>query len=254
MGVFAGGTTIKRAVPDPQTDHSLPFSGALSWKTIASKGALAGTTGVECALTTGDQWDQINGSRTAFFTNDVDITILGNFAHTTTKNRIDNVRADHTTMVGGTLSQTMLGTHNQLNIGPRNNTLLSNQTISHTSPAQHTTPVDWVQVFARYLSSEWYSWKFGLTKLDTFVASMGVYGASAGVYGFKCDAGLVKGDLFRAKFDQKDISAKFHTISQKVKLFAGKMIVTAALIGILRFGTPFKPNALPAPTPITPFD
>ncbi len=60
MGVFAASTKITRAVADPGTDDTLPSPGALSWGGITGVSALAGTTGADAKLVTGDRWQQVS--------------------------------------------------------------------------------------------------------------------------------------------------------------------------------------------------
>lgn len=57
-----------------------------------------------------------------------------------------------------------------------------------------------------------------------------------------------------AELDLKTWRVNIAATSTKIRAHSTRLIVTAILIGVLSLGTPFKPNALPRPSPITPFD
>ena len=75
MGVFDNSTKIGVRVQDPGTDRSLTPSGALSYPSINTPGALAGTTGIDCKLVHGDRWQQILGNMTENYAGNVNTNI-----------------------------------------------------------------------------------------------------------------------------------------------------------------------------------
>jgi hypothetical protein len=86
------------------------------------------------------------------------------------------------------------------------------------------------------------------------VAKVDVCTTATTINGSKFDLSMWKGDISVFRLDAKAIDLKIAAIKTSVRTASAKLLVTGALIAVLRFGTPFKPNALPAPTCITPFD
>ncbi|MGO4212670.1 hypothetical protein AB4043_17825 [Terriglobus sp. YAF25] len=86
------------------------------------------------------------------------------------------------------------------------------------------------------------------------IAKLDVCTTATTINGAKFDLSMWKGDISVFRMDTKAIDVKIAAIKTAIRLTSAKLMVTGALIAMLRFGTPFKPNALPAPTPITPFD
>jgi hypothetical protein len=128
MGVFDGATKVKRAVPDPETDHTLPPGGALSWGAVPSAGGLAGTTGADCKLVHGDRWQEIDGSMTENFKNDVKTRIIQDEKHAVLGNQVLSVI--------GNVTATIHGATTTLNSGPVDRTYVSD-TIEQFSSAHH---------------------------------------------------------------------------------------------------------------------
>jgi hypothetical protein len=104
MGVFDGQTKIGRRVVDPLTDKKLPLSGALSWGSITTTTALAGTTGLDCKLVHGDRWQEIGGKMTEHYTDNVKSTFDQNW----------------TILVSGIMSLTVVKGYNESQQGPVN--------------------------------------------------------------------------------------------------------------------------------------
>ena len=87
---------------------------------------------------------------------------------------------------------------------------------------------------------------YDVMKLDIATSAVAINGA-------KLNLNVWKMDIFVFRLHEAT-DLKIATIRTAVRLASTKLVVTAALVGVLKFGTPFKPNAIPAPTPITPFD
>lgn len=130
--VFAGEIIVPRAVADPGTDHSLPPSGSLSYGSITSLTALAGTDGVNTSLITGDKWQQLNGQHTENVSENHLLTIQGN--------RQEMISGDHTHTIVGNTNATHIGTHNQTNISPRNDTFAHTRTEVHSEEEHQQQP------------------------------------------------------------------------------------------------------------------
>jgi Gp5 C-terminal repeat (3 copies) len=248
MGVFSAQTKVGRAVADPKSDRVLPPSGALTFSAIATPAALAGTVGVDCKLVHGDRWQQITGSVTEFVSGSVLTNILQNHTLNVTGNRTKQVTGNHTETICGVCNESMLGPHMQTNVGPRNNTLVAPRTESHSATSQHTQPANFIRVIQQKVHWETFTYKSGMVKLDVFATAIGLFGI------LKMDATPIKLEISGISLKNREILVKIQKVTQDIKIAGAKMLVTGALIGLLRFGTPFKPNALPAPTPITPFD
>jgi hypothetical protein len=125
MAIFSGSTKTKRAVADPETDDTLPSSGALSWGGITGESAVAGTTGADCKLVNGDRWQQISGNHTENIDIDLQSTVSGNQVHTVTGNETIQIAGNATRDIIGNLTTSIIGAEIRSNIGVQNYTYVA---------------------------------------------------------------------------------------------------------------------------------
>jgi hypothetical protein len=138
MSVFDGSVKTGRRVKDPGTDKTLSSPGALSWGGITGATALAGTTGVDAKLVTGDRWQQISGTQTENIATDLKTTVTGNQTHTVQGNQTISVSQDHKETVGGICNQTVVGAQIMTNYDVRTETRMITHTQTHGD-------LNWVQ-------------------------------------------------------------------------------------------------------------
>lgn len=151
-------------------------------------------------------------------------------------------------IVGKSSQITYFGPYTQLNGSTRSEHFTGKTTRNYESNLSETHPESWLQYFMdcfhRYdLRVQLYD----VMKLDVCTSAISINGA-------KFDLNMWKGDISVFRLDTKAIDLKIAAIKTSIRTASAKLLVTGALIAVLRFGTPFKPNALPAPTCITPFD
>ncbi len=202
MSVFDGKVKIGRAVADPETDHALPPSGALSFGAIKSATALSGTNGVDASLITGNKWQQLNGKHTENVTMDHLLTIMGN--------RKETVTGNHTGTIVGTTNQTQVGVHNETNVAARNNTYVQPLNETHSQPhniSQPTTLQRFEETVSEYFkqhwtNSLWYGTLYG-TKIDL------VPGLNLAYSTLKTEGGAIKTQTLLMKAKSTALDAKF---------------------------------------------
>jgi hypothetical protein len=158
MAVFDKIVKIKRAVPDPQKDQTLPQLGALNLKSITSVTALAGTTGVDACLIQGNKWQQLNGQHTENVSQDHLLTILGN--------RQEMVAGNHTHTIVGNTNATHVGVHNHTNISPRNDTFVHTRTEMHSEQECQQQPTGRTESTANETTSTQNEQHFQLLKME----------------------------------------------------------------------------------------
>ncbi|MEW6366066.1 MAG: hypothetical protein AB1714_15660 [Acidobacteriota bacterium] len=146
MAVFDKSTKIGRRVADPITDDTLPSSGSLSWGSITSDAALAGTTGVDCKLVHGDRWQQIDGNLTENINKDVRTTILCNHNHTVIQNQTNSITGNQNETVTGNRTGTITGSENQTNIGTRNCVQVAPVSRLNSAPDQQQEPTTKIRI------------------------------------------------------------------------------------------------------------
>jgi hypothetical protein len=123
MGVFDAKSKTKREVSDPGNDKKLPTSGALSWGSIKTPGALSGTTGASCELVSGDRWHQTTGKHFE--------QTAESHKHIVGGDQTVTIAGDHKQVICGTCSQNMIGPHLVTNMNARNETRLGAVTRVH---------------------------------------------------------------------------------------------------------------------------
>ncbi len=134
MSVFDGSIKTARAVPDPGTDHQLPSSGCLSYGSIKSTSALAGTSGVNVALVTGNSDYQLIGNLLEHVSMNMTLQVDGNLKGTVAGNSV--------TTVVGTTSDTRIGNHQHVNVAPRTDIFNHTRTELHSQPEQVKQPTE----------------------------------------------------------------------------------------------------------------
>lgn len=183
-------------------------------------------------------------------------TLTGSSTNKTTVNVMDTIQGNHIYTlqqnlkhtVQGNTTESKLGQHFHSNVGQRTDTFVGPVNRNFQSPTTEKHPESWFQQFTNTFQEKHNNHTYGLTKID--------------LYGFVFSADFSKVALDATKMDLVGVQFKtspmmvVDLIAMKHKLYLAtcKFIVTGLLIGMLELGTPVKPNALPRPTIITPFD
>ena len=130
MSVFTAAVVIKRAVPDPLKDHTLPPPGALSWGSITTPAALPPTIGQNVQLVQGDCWQEIRGNVTQDVSLDVKTLVKGNVDTDILMNQTETVGLTNSLerdgepyyfFNSGPLDTTTLGTESTQNASSQSN-------------------------------------------------------------------------------------------------------------------------------------
>lgn len=137
MAVFAADVQTPLAVPDPQTDYKLPTPGMLSYGAITGTGALAGTTGHDTLLLTGDRDRQMNGNESTRITEDRTHTVSGNQQKQIAGNKNENVIGNFAQQTIGNLHRTIVGATNDLHNGVHTLAHKANQLIQEPVNYMH---------------------------------------------------------------------------------------------------------------------
>jgi hypothetical protein len=135
-------------------DSKTPALGSLDLKSIASPTALKGTTGIDCSLVHGDEWNQIEGNLTANILKNCTVVVNLNEKYTINKNLIYRVN--------GTTNDTRVGVHNQTNIAPRNDIFTHTLSETHHQPEhreQKTEDHNFVTSLIEFKEKH-YEWKW----------------------------------------------------------------------------------------------
>ncbi len=132
MSVFAGDVQTPLAVPDPKSDYKLPVPSQLNYGGITGTGALAGTTGHDTLLLTGDRDRQMNGNESTRISMDRSHTVSGNQKKQISGNKNEDV-------TGNFLQQT-IGNQHRTVIGATNELFTATHTIAHKDPQKMEQP------------------------------------------------------------------------------------------------------------------
>ncbi len=114
MAIFSGDVQTPLAVPDPKTDYKMPIPGQLSYGAITGVGALAGTTGHDTLLLTGDRDRQMNGNESTRIALDRSHTVTGNQKKQIAGNKDENIVGNFVHQTIGNLHRTIVGATNDL--------------------------------------------------------------------------------------------------------------------------------------------
>lgn len=137
MAVFSGDVQTPLATADPKTDYKLPTPGQLSYGAITGVGALAGTTGHDTLLLTGDRDRQMNGNESTRITQDRTHTVSGNQQKQIAGNKNENVVGNFAQQTIGNLHRTIIGTTNDLHNGVHTLAHKANQLIQEPVSYMH---------------------------------------------------------------------------------------------------------------------
>lgn len=202
------------------------------------------------------EWDEVTGNISRGIKGNLFYDQQGNITSFLSGTLDETIGGDHCYYLIGNLDWTVVqtskityfGAYTQLNANTRSEHFTGKTTRNYESDLSETHPESWLQYFMdcfhRYdLRVQLYD----IAKIDVCTSAISINGA-------KFDLNMWKGDISVFRLDTKAIDLKIAAIKTSIRTASAKLLVTGALIAVLRFGTPFKPNALPAPTIITPFD
>lgn len=136
MAIFSGDVQTPLAVPDPLSDYKMPVPGQLSYSAITGVGALAGTTGHDTLLLTGDRDRQMNGNESTRISQDRTHTIQGNQQKQIVGNKNEGVVGNFAQQTIGNLHRTIVGATNDLHTGVH--------TLAHKANQLIQEPVDYM--------------------------------------------------------------------------------------------------------------
>lgn len=201
------------------------------------------------------QQDLVTGNVRRHVTGDYFYRLTGNSASVTTGNENEEIlgnrnfflKGNLTDQVVGTATQTKFGKHFYHNASERTDTFTGTVTRYYQAQLTEHHPETWLKKIQTAINYEWFAMKSGVEYL-TILAN------ATSFYGIKADFSLLKVDASFRKIDYGGTKTSIHGMVNSVSGYVGRVIATALIIGMLSAGTPFKPNALPRPSPITPFD
>ena len=176
MSVFDAKVKIGRDVSDPDTDHSLPPSGALSYGSIKSTSALAGTNGVDTLLVNGNRDRQMNGNESTRVTQNRLHRIGGNQNKQVAGNRVDTVAGNH--------MHTIMGDTHRAIIGNTNDSYTGGHTVEHKEEQKVQETTTFMHDIKEFLEKhQWhaedyaYAWYFAYVVLNVIGSNTELRGA-----------------------------------------------------------------------------
>jgi hypothetical protein len=195
MPVFDAATQVGRFVSDPGTDKRLPPGGSLSYGSITSPSALAGTLGIDVALVHGDQWDQVEGNRTCNILMNHICTVFQDEVYKVLIDRRTTIAGNYYKTVIGNYNQTIIGIHNVTNISNRNNTYVSPKIEVHTAPKQSQEPTGWWQYIKENTKIYYYqtnivlgaAFNFSVFEVNIALIRLGAFGFDGTATGFQME-------------------------------------------------------------------
>jgi hypothetical protein len=188
---------------------------------------------------TGNLFYKLTGSHYSTITQNEIETVLGNrefYLQGTLKDE-----------VGGTANETKYGKHFYHNACERSDTFTGPVHRFYQAQLDEHHPETWLQKKFNFLHYENFAMKSGLVTITLVASAFTVNPLKVDVVGLKID-------IFKNKMDAGQMKTVITASANKVHLQVRKVVLTAVLVGALYAGTAFKPNALPRPSPITPFD
>jgi hypothetical protein len=199
--------------------------------------------------------DLVTGDVRRSITGNVIYNLTGNLFSTITQNENETVLGDRQFYLKGTLTDQVVGTANETKYGKHFYHNASERTDTFTGPVHRFYqaqldehhPETWLQRKFNFLHYENFAMKSGLVTIT-------LVGSAFTVNPLKVDVVGLKIDIFKNKMDAGQVKTVITESANKVHLQVRKVVLTAVLVGALYAGTAFKPNALPRPSPITPFD
>lgn len=223
MAVFDGQVKTGLRVSDPGTDKRLPGPGSLSYGSMTSEGAIEGVAGVDCLLTHGDVWREIDGTEQRQTWKNHMANILGQETYTVQQMQTIQITGPVTHTINTDLNFTVLGTHNTVNIGPHNASFVAPQSESRQSPKSMEEPVSRME--SRGEKIEWLSGgKFELN-----------YGINAEVNtGMKTEITNLSLEVCSLKGEAEMGHQKSEALSQKMQGLANKVMGVNSEVGARR--------------------
>jgi len=218
----------------PPMGPKIPFSGAppfQEWDEVTGN-VMREIKGNLFYNQTGNMTSYLSGTLDEMIATDNLYTLVGNL----------------TSSVGQTTNLSFYGPYLELNGSTRSESFTGVTTRKYEANLTETHPESWFQDF----KDCFHRYDLRVTFYD--VAKLDVCTTATTINGSKFDVSMWKGDISVFRLDTTEIDLKIKKIKAFIGVTSSKLIVTGALIAVLRFGTPFKPNALPTPTPITPVD
>jgi hypothetical protein len=199
--------------------------------------------------------DLVKGNVRRQITGDSYFKLIGNYYSTITKDEKEKVLGNREFFLQGTLKDEVKGIANETkynkhfyhNASERTETFTGTVHRFYQAQLDEHHPETWLKKIQNFMHYENFAMKSGITTVT-------LVGAAFNVNALKADAVGLKIDIFKSKMDAGEVKTAIVGSVNYVSLQTRKIILTAALLGALSMGTPFKPNALPRPSPITPFD
>lgn len=201
------------------------------------------------------QQDLVNGNLLRNIYGNVNYGVVGNMINTVSLDKTETISGNHEHTVvkdmkhtvQGNTTETKLGKHSHTNVGNRTNHYVGTVNDYYQAVATEIHPGLWVTHINEWAIRNHIEFSVRYAALAAQILSVeAVVGSiSARKTGLK---------LGGEELSVQDAKMELHAHADKLRLQASKLICTALLVGVLELGTPFKPNALPRPTPITPFD
>ena len=155
MAVFSGDVQTPLAVPDPKSDYKMPVPGQLNYGGITGTGALAGTTGHDTLLLTGDRDRQMNGNESTRISQNRSHTVSGNQQKQIAGNKVEDVVGNFAQQTIGNLHRTIVGATNDL--------YTAAHTIAHKANQMLQEPVTYMHDILEHYQIETEKW-------DRFIA------------------------------------------------------------------------------------
>jgi hypothetical protein len=199
--------------------------------------------------------DLVTGDVRRNITGNLFYDLIGNKASIITGNENEEVFGNRDFFLQGTLidqvvgtaTQTKYGKHFYHNASERTDTFTGTVNRFYQAQLVEHHPETWLRKIQTAINFEWFAMKSGVEYLTILASATSFYGIKADFSGLKIDASWRRMDFGGTKLE-------IYSIKNAVLGYVGRVVATAILAGVLYAGTPFKPNALPRPTPITPFD
>ena len=252
---FGGAPRTINHAFDPSKDKTTPHLRALNLGGMASPGALGGRIGANVELVHADCWQQISGNTTSNITGDNKYTLTGNSTSLITGTLTETINTDHDykvltnlkSYVKGTTTEENVGKHISSNTGPVTEAFVGPVDRRYEATTTEEHPEDWIEKIEKKFHFEIFKYETFGTVASASGIKVDVMGASVCVRRVGLGVGAEEGQFKLQKL--KVVSSEEELHESMVDTFALQMH-----LGAMDAGTPFKPNALPRPTPLTPFD
>lgn len=238
MGFAQPASTSTRSYGNK--DFSLPPMGAIPFNGSPAAQEVERVTGNVKTFIKGDVQYHLDGNLNSLIDKNENLIVKGNKTAYLKGNLID--------IIHGNCTETKNGKHIHTNNAERTNTFIKIRQQYFHSPTYDHLPEQHYQTFQQKINWENETHKSGIITSSLFFLYL-----STNVIG-KLDVNGVKVDLCKFKIDNKQLGVYISNLKAEIKSQVVALTLAGALFGAIHFGTPFKPNALPRPTPITPFD